>query len=508
MIKPSLELTITALQELLRPIVRYCLRHSLSLRPIVVALKKVLAEEAAQILLTAKEQPSASRIAVITGLHRADIKSIRKGKKISSTPNSVLTRVIGAWTTHRKYSLRPGQPIPLTFEGQQSEFSKLVQTVSKEISPYTILRELERVGAVITKGDRIMLKVSEYVPKGDHLRSWQVVGKDIEDLLGAAEGNIENSNKKADLHLKTEFDNIRVDRVDEIKTWLLEEGAAFHDRARRFLSKFDLDHEPAEPDSRGKARAAIGTFSIVEVPKDIEIKSRRRRGRKKILSVLAFVAFTSIHYGCGGGTVGTSGPDTRLLQGQVSLHDGKPDQGLTMHSHSNDGSTNSTMTDSNGHFEMRTSGSVFALDFAGNPALKLEARALLPAPSILSFDILKETDMLSVDLLEVSVQLSTSCGPNRENDPAIFEISNRGFDQCTVLLKSVHNELSSSVFTGTIEQQCLGGKESPVTFNQAGTTELSAEEIFGGCSNSIISFVHNQGLIEILFLRSENKISR
>ncbi|MCB0360642.1 MAG: hypothetical protein KDD44_13435, partial [Bdellovibrionales bacterium] len=66
-------------------------------------------------------------------------------------------------------------------------------------------------------------------------------------------------------HIKTEYDNIPVKDIERARRWALEEGSAFHQRARRFFSKLDRDFTARGANSPRRVRVSLGSFSITEV---------------------------------------------------------------------------------------------------------------------------------------------------------------------------------------------------------------------------------------------------
>jgi len=279
--KFELETARVILREILRPLAGYCLRSGITLRFLVDELKGVLVEEARKELERSGDDVSASRIAVMSGLHRGDVTARLEGLESSTPEQDVMRRVIGLWRGAGRYTLSSGEPKPLTFRGSSSEFMKLVSEVSRELSPYTILRELERAALVTYLDDRVVLQAFEYVPKKSIDRSYGLLSGDMNDMLLAVEQNVFGKEKVPHLHLKTEFDNIPPEQLPEIKRWVMDEGAAFHERARKYLGKRDLDVTPDSSKKEGGARVAVGTFSYAEVPQIRKRVEIRKRGRRK-----------------------------------------------------------------------------------------------------------------------------------------------------------------------------------------------------------------------------------
>jgi len=84
----------------------------------------------------------------------------------------------------------------------------------------------------------------------------------------------------------------------------------------------------------------------------------------------------------------------------------------------------------------------------------------------------------------------------------LVDIKENSVAECSVVVSSVHNGVRDVRLTGELKQLCAAGESVPLTLDQAGAVELTAEEIFGECDTSILSFTHNQDLIEIIFLRA------
>lgn len=267
--------------SLLRPIVRLCLRQGLRLAEIDEQLRKVLVAEAKEVVREAGSDVSASKISVITGIHRMEVTRLLTGKDRHHEKQDVLHRVLGLWGNKRDYRDSNNEPKALFFQGLDSEFAHLVATVSKEVSHYPILFELERVGAVKIQGDRVIMKLQEYVPVGDCEHGLELLALDVEALTETVTGNLGDRASNPDLHLRTYFDNIPPEHLEEVRLWILAKGVAFHKEARAYLSRFDRDMNPELGSGKDRASVVVSTFSLAkkdEAPPQITPK---KRGRKK-----------------------------------------------------------------------------------------------------------------------------------------------------------------------------------------------------------------------------------
>lgn len=251
----------------LKTLARLCLRRGVKIQEVEEALKKAFISVAEEELLTTGSAISVSRVSLMTGIHRREIPRFLTIKETASPKEAgLLTRVIGQWQADRRFRGSGGKTKDLTFEGMESEFVSLVRSVNKEFNPYTVLFELERLGAVKRNKDVLVLQVEAFNPSGDNSEGMRLLSNDIADLVSAVTTNVFDKPTPPNLHIKTEYDNVCLDAVDGLRDWCLEKGGAFHEAARSHLSKYDKDLNPKLFKKEGGARIAIGTFSIVEFP--------------------------------------------------------------------------------------------------------------------------------------------------------------------------------------------------------------------------------------------------
>ena len=151
----------------------------------------------------------------------------------------------------------------LTVEGRESEFARLVHTISSDLNPYTVLFELERVGAVERTRGGVKLARRIFVPAGDVAGGLGLLADDAADLFAALDENIFTPAEVPNLHIKTQYDNIPVEALPEVRAWLFREGSAFHQRARTFFGNLDRDTSRRPVSGSGRLRVALGSFSRV-----------------------------------------------------------------------------------------------------------------------------------------------------------------------------------------------------------------------------------------------------
>jgi len=108
-----------------------------------------------------------SRIALLTGLQRRDVRTHRDGKPTEQESARSLPRVVARWSSDKTWLDPEGEPLILTRTGDDLSFDALVASVSRDMHPRTLLDELERQGAVSVDGDHVTLLSESYLPTGD-----------------------------------------------------------------------------------------------------------------------------------------------------------------------------------------------------------------------------------------------------------------------------------------------------------------------------------------------------
>ncbi|MCB0324217.1 MAG: hypothetical protein KDD69_11620 [Bdellovibrionales bacterium] len=261
----STDILAPGLRSLLRPVARFCLRHSFKLQRVTETLKAVMVEVGREELVAQGLPATANRLSAMTGVHRKDVSRLLEDDFRERPAHDVYTKIIGQWRSDPQFSRR-GLPRPLELAGGKGQFAALVSSVTKELSCYTVLNELERLKLIERMGDLVVLRSNEYVPKRSVRANFKLVEKDVEDLLSAVESNTLSLKDVPNLHLTTRYDNIAEEHLPQIQEWLIKQGAKAHQAARTYLAKFDCDLNPKlqRQGKTGGGRVAFGTFGLAE----------------------------------------------------------------------------------------------------------------------------------------------------------------------------------------------------------------------------------------------------
>lgn len=267
-----------ALETIFRPIVRFCIRNRVPIQTAEAALRRVFVDVASREIESSGQRVTASQIFLMTGLHRRDVTRIIYGDESDGGGPDVLVRILSRWEKNPEFCNKDGTPKVLSIEGDDSEFRRLVSSVTQNISPATALSELERIKAVesLDSGIKRVKEVALFGPVPD--KALALFAKDVDTVARAAEENIYFPQETKNVYLRTEYDNISRADLPKIRKWLYNHGLAFHRSARNYLSKFDNDLNPSLK-REGGARVVLSAFSLAstdatERPENMKVDTK------------------------------------------------------------------------------------------------------------------------------------------------------------------------------------------------------------------------------------------
>ena len=255
---------------LLIPIARFCYRWGVSLPECVDALKAALLLVGREKLETDGEIVTASRLSVMSGVHRKDAARFLKGASTTrATIVAPAIKVLGAWNTKKKYLDKKGKPRMLTVGSEESEFSKLVREIIVDVHPRTVLRELIRLQLVAVSDSGVSARKSSFVSSTADETTAKLISQDIDDLLLSAEENVASTGTPPHHHTATRFDNIPAVYLPELRKWIVTEAGEFHRKIRAHVAQHDRDLSDRvldDPDQK-TAQFTFGSFGMVRLVK-------------------------------------------------------------------------------------------------------------------------------------------------------------------------------------------------------------------------------------------------
>lgn len=242
----------------MEPVANFCVSRGLHF-PDFIELAKLSFVKAAERKLM-NMASSTSKLSVMTGIQRPEINRLRQADSPADSKDFI-TRILGQWGADKRFVDKRKRPRKLSTEGKDSEFHRLVHTVSKDLNPNTIRFELERLGLVKNDNGYVTLERPDYIASGDPAKTLLLAAEDASDLLVACEENAFNEHAIPNLHARTYYDKIPDEVIPQIREWSLELGKKIHEECRAFLSQHDEDINSKSRKGTGRNRVVVGTTS-------------------------------------------------------------------------------------------------------------------------------------------------------------------------------------------------------------------------------------------------------
>jgi hypothetical protein len=216
---------VAAIRKILRPLVRLMLSYQITYPFLVNLLKSTYVEVADQEFRVRGKPQTDSRINLLTGVHRKDVKRLRaEAAEPTSTPRniSIGAQLIAYWLGSDEFLDEEGKPLalPLRAAGSKAEsktFDALVEIVCKQdIRPRVILDEWLQLGiAAVDNEGRVRLNTGAFTPAKGFDEKAFFFGKNIHDHLAASTHNLIGQTPSY-FDRSVYYDNLTLESIQEL----------------------------------------------------------------------------------------------------------------------------------------------------------------------------------------------------------------------------------------------------------------------------------------------------
>ncbi len=255
---------LTALRLVFRPVARIMLRAGVNWRELTDVLKATYVEVATEDYGIRGRPTNISRVAILTGLSRKEVKRLRDlletaSPEVFSRINSA-TRVLSGWHQDKDFLDASGNPIPLKIQGDSASFEALCQRFGGGIAASTMLKELKHVGAVVEQQDgRIKVMMRTYMPAMMDPERMLSSGSVLEDMGYTVAYNLYRSEEDPGrFERRATNTRIPVAEKEKFRDFVELEGQAFLERIDAWLSEHELD----DGDDSQTVRLGLGAYWI------------------------------------------------------------------------------------------------------------------------------------------------------------------------------------------------------------------------------------------------------
>jgi hypothetical protein len=261
---------LAASRRLLRPLVRLMLRSGITFPVLIDVLRHLFVEVAVTDILTQPKAQTDSRISLLTGVHRKEIRRYREMPPDSMAPPEVVTiasQIIARWLGSSPFVDDAGQPRPLprvTEAGTEGpSFDSLVCSVTTDIRSRAVLDDWLSQGLVrMAPEDRVVLNADAFIPRPGGQEQLFYFARNLHDHVAAAVANISADDAAPFLDRSVHYDKLTQGQVGELEAFARD--AAIRVLLEVNRKALELVDANAIPDGQAAHRLNFGAFVFSE----------------------------------------------------------------------------------------------------------------------------------------------------------------------------------------------------------------------------------------------------
>jgi len=267
---------LSALLLVLRPLARAMLRAGIGYREFAEVSKTAFVDVAGKDYGLRGRPTNISRVAVMTGLTRKEVRRIRDkaevGDEIGLVKLTPMSQVMHRWYTEGEFTSDNGKPKVLEFDANGASFTDLVKNFGGDIPPGAMRTELKRIGAVEELGSGQLKALSRSVVGiDDHEKLVRGLAHVMYPAALTMIHNIsEDSDKDSWVHLSAFTQSVRGNDLGRIRRVSSDRAASFIESVDDFLAAYESLYEASDESECTKA-VGIGVFYFEEDKSETDV---------------------------------------------------------------------------------------------------------------------------------------------------------------------------------------------------------------------------------------------
>lgn len=271
---------IKAFLLVLKPMARIFLRFGIGYREFNEIAKTAFVDVASSDYGIRGRPTNMSRVAVMTGLTRKEVRRIRN-KLESGQPdiplnNTPLLRILHVWVSDAEFLTSSGLPRDLPFSGAKGSFTQLVKVTGGDIPPGALRTELKRVGAVDEVEDgRLRLLSRSILPSEAHENLVETLVHCVFPTMSMVAHNTDPDRTEQSWPNRTAFSfQVRPSELPRFRRIAADRVHAFTENIDDILVSYEMLRDNDKPHSKEELKAVhIGAFycqgDLEQFPKTI-----------------------------------------------------------------------------------------------------------------------------------------------------------------------------------------------------------------------------------------------
>ncbi|MDO9714050.1 DUF6502 family protein [Paracraurococcus lichenis] len=257
------------LARLLRPLVRLLIRSGVTFPVLTDLLRSLYVDVARHDLLPDPKARTDSRISLMTGVHR---KELRRQRAPETPPAPAVitlnTQIIARWLGSPDTTDREGRPLPLPRAGDAPSFDALVEAVTRDVRPRAVFDDWLSQGIVaLEQDDRVHLRAAAFLPREGSEAQLFYFARNLHDHTAAATANVLAAGLPPFLDRSLHYDRLGLDAAVKLEIEARQAAQRMLlelNRTALALSEAD-DQEAAKAEGvRPTRRVNLGVYLFVE----------------------------------------------------------------------------------------------------------------------------------------------------------------------------------------------------------------------------------------------------
>lgn len=262
---PATRPIIAACRHWLRPIARWLLRSGLTWKEFADLSREVFVETATAEFGLRGRPTNVSRVALLTGLARRDVRRIQTDacdRRAAAAEESLnhATRVLSGWHLDADFLDPDGRPSILPATGPTPSFEVLLKRYAGDIPTTALVKELRKSGSIEELSDgRYRALRRYYMPLPMDGRAVERAGSVLADLATTIEHNLSRAEREpARFEGRAQNRSIDPRHLPAFRAFVEREAQGLLERVDDWLA----NHEAETSSEAANLRLGVGVYAI------------------------------------------------------------------------------------------------------------------------------------------------------------------------------------------------------------------------------------------------------
>ncbi len=274
--QPEHDALLQVAQSVLLPLARLLVARGVHFAAVEEQLKQAFVAAAREAALRAT--PDAlphrlvSRLSTTTGINRREVTRLVHAEPRTAAPRrSLAAEVYSHWLTNPVYRDMAGGASVLPRQGARPSFDTLAREITSDVHPRSLLDDMLRLGfaELLDEGDRVQAVPNAFVPRGDAVQAYQILGSNVGDHLQGAVTNVLGDGRQ---HFDQAIvaDGLSDESMQTVRKLIVAQWRSLFDQMVPALERLIEQDKPLSPEvTRQRLLLGLYSFNAPEPPAQV-----------------------------------------------------------------------------------------------------------------------------------------------------------------------------------------------------------------------------------------------